>query len=670
MPRTNDVTLFSNGIGHFRRVYQVPGEGEEAISIPFKTDYIGDVAASLQVFGKVRLTAPPSFTPANSNATSLKIDQANSLTSLLKQLSGAQVEVSPSGANEGFAGTLVGTETIQGERHGVTEDRPFIVVLTETGVRKVAFEYMGNVSFIEDSVRTEIEKALRANFQKIKPDSTILDLKLSALEGETDSVVQYTIPVAAWKMRYAIRQEKGNFSLEGAAIIDNNTDEDWDNFQVSVVTGEPISFNTDIAEVVVPQRRMVRLVDGLSLSNVDVEEGMVMECAMAAAGGPPAPRAALRARGGMGAKMSLSNRADFGMESMAECAYADDDMEAAAAPGVESKEVGDFCIFTSKEPITILARKSAVVPMFTVDLKHAGVVLLYKEANHAKRPYRAVKFKNETEYSLGKGKTVIYNEGVFSGECVLQTAKPNEQRMLPHCLENGVKVSKESKGYESTCSKIIISDGVAIHEDVQTTATEYTISNKKDEAFKFALEHTSQLGVASNVVVGFEGVEIKEQEKLSDGWRLYFELPANETLTLTATETRLNRQDITLGSNFHWLQSNIIARELPIAEDPQIQACIAVQTQLDEAGAKIHTAQERLRELSEQAERVRQNIGVTSNSPGHDTVTAWIKDLDDTEQEIRKIQKETLPSLERERRALQKKLQEELKKITASWEKK
>ncbi|MHA2432936.1 MAG: hypothetical protein ACXADO_06910, partial [Candidatus Thorarchaeota archaeon] len=416
---------------------------------------------------------------------------------------------------------------------------------------------------------------------------------------------------------------------------------------------------------VVPQRRMVRLVDGTSLSNVDVEEGTV-ECFGSA---PPQPRIRAASMRSMGPKMSLSNRADFGMESMVECAYADDDMEAAAAPGVESKEVGDFCIFTSKEPITILARKSAVVPMFTVDLKHAGVVLLYKESNHAKRPYRAVKFKNETEYSLGKGKTVIYNEGVFSGECVLQTAKPNEQRMLPHCLENGVKVTKENKGYEATCSSIKISDGVVIHEDVQTQVTKYTVSNKKDEAFKFALEHTSVLGMVGNPVIGFDGIEIKEQEKLSDGWRLYFELPANETLTLTATETRLNRQDIVLGNNFHWLQANVISRELPIAEDPQIQACITVQTQLDEAGAKVHTAQERLRELSEQAERVRQNIGVTSNSPGHDTVTAWIKDLDDTEQEIRSIQKETLPNLEKERRALQKKLQEELKKITASWKK-
>jgi aspartyl-tRNA(Asn)/glutamyl-tRNA(Gln) amidotransferase subunit A len=47
--RSNDVTLFSNGIGHFRRYYEVDKNLE--ISIPFKKGHVGDVASSLQVFG-------------------------------------------------------------------------------------------------------------------------------------------------------------------------------------------------------------------------------------------------------------------------------------------------------------------------------------------------------------------------------------------------------------------------------------------------------------------------------------------------------------------------------------------------------------------------------------------------------------------------------------------
>jgi hypothetical protein len=654
----NTVTLFSNGIGHFRRFYKV--SSEETITIPFKTDYIGDVAASLQVFGKVRLAAPPSFTPANSNATSLTIDQSDALSSLLRGLSGAKVAVSPAGAGEGISGTLLGVETMTAELNGAVVKRSFVVVLTEFGIRKLSFEYMLNVNFTEESVRTEIEKALKNNFQKIKPDSTLLDLSLSPLDGaaSAEAVVQYTIPVAAWKMRYAIREEKGNFSLEGAAIIDNNTDENWDNFQVSVVTGNPISFGTDIATVVVPKRKFVHLVDNVALGNVDVEESTSVMMAACASSEPRARKLASR---GLGAKMSVSNRASFGMESMGGVNYCAD--EIAVAPEVESKDVGDFCVFTAKEPITLLARKSAVVPMFTVDLKHAGIVLLYKESNHASRPYRAVKFKNETEYSLGRGKTVIYNEGVFSGECVLDTAKPGENRMLPHCLENGVSIRTHHKQGKIERRSVRISDGVGYNELVNTAVTEYRIKNKKDETFKVALEHPNQLG--PDAMIGFDGIEIIEQEKLSNGRRVYLELSPNQESTLIVTETFVDQQEIMLRDYAYigqWISDG-----LPLLDNPQVKVCTDLQEQLDVANQDLTDANNRVSELTDQADRVRQNIGVTQQAPGHDTVSQWISDLDDTEKEIREITKTKVPQLHKRRKELLDQLRDALKSIVVTW---
>jgi len=659
----NTVTLFSNGIGHFRRVYKV--SSEEIITIPFKTDYIGDVAASLQVFGKVRLAAPPSFTPANSNATSLNVDQSNALTSLLRGLSGAQVEISAHGTNTGFSGTLLGVEASTAELNGAVVKKHLVVVLTESGVRKLHFDSMSNVRFTEESVRTEIEKALKNNFQKIKPDSTLLDLSLASLGYDvdnsvaikTEAVVQYTIPVAAWKMRYAIREEKGNFSLEGAAIIDNNTDENWNDFQVSVVTGNPISFGTDIATVVVPQRKFVHLVENVALSNVDVEEGSVMalECAAASA-----PRS--RSLRKMGAKMSVSNRAQFGMESM-DCDMATmDDMEAAAAPGVESKDVGDFCVFTAKEPITLLARKSAVVPMFTVDLKHAGIVLLYKESNHASRPYRAVKFKNETEYSLGRGKTTIYNEGVFSGECVLDTAKPGENRMLPHCLENGVSIRASHNRGKVERRSVRISDGIGYNELVNTSVTEYRIKNKRDETFKLALEHPNQFVEESHV--DFDGIEILEQEKLSNGRRVYMELSPNQEATLTVTEMFVDQQEISL-RDFAYI-GEWISDGLPLLDNPQVKVCVDLQEQLDAVMHDIREADNRVNDLTNQADRVRQNIGVAASS-NTETVSEWVSDLDTTEKEIREITKTKVPQLRKRQKELVAQMRSALKSIVVHW---
>lgn len=653
--QVNHVTLFSNGIGHFRRMYHVPTK-PHTISIPFKTNSIADVAASFQVFGKVKVS-PPSFTPANSNATSLKIDPHDAMKSLLQQLSGAAVNIMTAATNNKMECVLLGLDEQISATPSGNHDDYHVVLQAPHGIIRRSFRELESIEFTEETVKTEIDKARKSNFQKIKPDSTLVEFTLSSLtDGETEAVVQYTIPVAAWKMRYAIRQEGSAFSLEGAAVIDNNTDEDWDNFSISTVTGNPISFLTDIANVVIPTRQFISVVETEALGNVKVEE-----CTRSLS--------PLRSNRVLEAKMSAANMsnympANFGAESIgAQIDMMDAIAELAESPGVDVKEVGDFCVLTHKEPITILARKSAVVPMFVVALKHAGLVLLYKEENHPRRPYRAVKFKNETDYSLGRGKTIIYNDGTFSGECILEATKQGENRMLPHALENGVKIAKATKETETRRNSIQISDGVAIDEQVQTSITEYVVENKRDESFKIALEHVNVL-TRSNVQVGFEGADIKESDKLSGGQRVYFELTANQHLVIKVTEVSVWGTTVAL-KDFGWLTS-VVSTYKPLSEDPQIMKCAAIQSQIDDQDRQSQDESLRKTELEQQVQRVRQNLSAVQGK-STELVNKWIIDLDETEGEIRKITKDILPGLQRSKKKLLEELRGELKKILTTW---
>jgi hypothetical protein len=660
MGHTNDVTLFSNGIGHFRRVYDIPAGQQKEISIPFKRDHIGDVAASLQVFGDVKLVSPPSFTPTNSNATALNINSHDAMASMLTSLSGAEVLISSNSGSEEYV--LVGLEVLTRYTSNGNVEESVLVLMNETGVCRKCLNEIRDISFLQESVRTEIDKALKNNFQKIKPDSTLLDLVLSA-KGDKDSkaYVQYTIPVSAWKMRYALHQEGPKcFRIEGAAIIDNCTDEDWNNFKISVVTGNPISFNTDIAEVVVPVRKMVRLVEGSALSNVEVEEGVVFSAC--------ADSRSLRSHdsvSSMGIKGSMSNYVDFGMEARHSVDGAT--YEVADGPTeIEAKEVGDFCIFTSKEPITILARKSAVVPMFSVKLDQAGAVLLYKEKNHSKRPYRAVKFKNETEYSLGKGKTLIYNMGVFSGECVLQATKPGENRMLAHCLENGVKIKKESRPVENMKNSTKINEGHVFEETISTASTTYFVENKKDEAFKMVMEHDAILD-AKSAKVFFDGVEIIEQEKLDDGWRIYFELQPKQTVVVGVLETQVQQTKFSAHAN--WLRGIRISVDSPLdslLENPQIKKCFEIQEKIEKHNREFTDLQTKLSQRESQSERLRSNIGATRDVAS-DQVKIWVDDLAKCEKTIEDIETRIMPNLQEQGKLLQEELSRELKKIKGDW---
>ena len=54
--------------------------------------------------------------------------------------------------------------------------------------------------------------------------------------------LSYITPVAIWKSSYRLSLDAANSRLEGWAIVDNTTDEDWNNVKLSVVSGRPISF--------------------------------------------------------------------------------------------------------------------------------------------------------------------------------------------------------------------------------------------------------------------------------------------------------------------------------------------------------------------------------------------------------------------------------------------
>jgi hypothetical protein len=518
---TNDVTLFSNGIGHFRRVYKVAGGKEENFSIPFKRDHIGDVAASLQVFGKVRLTKPPSFTPSNANATSLRIQQNDAYRSLLSSLSGAQVTVK-------FTNTVKGQYTLLGidqqevnyPDRNVTHD--FIVLMQNGKIHRRSTVDIEDIHFDEEGVRTEIDKALKNNFQTIKPDSTLMDLCLQAVgdrRGDTEAVVQYTIPVAAWKMRYAIRQDGDSFSLEGAAIIDNNTDEDWDNFRVSVVTGNPISFSTDIANVVMPARKFVRLVDATALGNVDVAEGFPSDNA-------------------------------YSLQQLASGDANLDSFEAACPTAPRSLPKGSaraLVVWVRRCPLPTIAL-SEWMPCFSRRGLHGErrggwrgqqggrrLLRLHEQgADHNPRPQERRGPDVHRASDQGRCRAALQGEqprpppvphrqvqerdgvlarqgqdGHLQQRHLLRRVRPRSDQAgrEPHAAALSGERRQDHQGSQADReprTALRISDGVGVVEDVYTAVSTYEVENKKDEKFKVAVEHVKALGNAATVNVDFE----------------------------------------------------------------------------------------------------------------------------------------------------------------------
>lgn len=665
--KNNKITLFSTGMGHFERYYSLRAGESKKISIPFKKEHIGDVATSINAFGKVKYAVPPSFAPNNVSETFLQIDPKNSLNSLLTSLSGSEVSLTYQGNEATYR--LLGISLTPGSDTEPVK-QCMSVMDDQNNIKHLLLSYISSVKFTNEAVQAEINKALNNNFQKIKPESTFLDLTLENLskEEETEASITYTVPVAAWKMRYSIRQDKNKFFLEGAVIVDNNTDEDWDNFIINVVTGNPMSFRTDIADIKLPNRRMVNLVDSYNYSN-SLSKSFDGYTEYAISETTTIPRKALAVAASFSPKMNRSVSESCDM--MGACENFEDDYSNGANPvisdGVDTKEIGDFCVFTAKAPITIASKKSAIVTMFTVPLKNAGTVLLYEPQNHARRPYRAIKFKNETTHTLGRGKVVIYNEGVFSGECILDTAKIGDNRMLPHCLENGVKIIIEDQNSSNVLTNINITNDVAVQSHLQTYKTTYLLHNKKEKSFDIAIQYMNHY--QGQVELSYDKEIIKSCEKTELGSRLYLKLEPNQKINLTICETNISSQTVDIAGNFFWIRQNIIATNNDLVNNPTIQECIKLQTELDFLQQEENDNVHKIGKLIERSDRTRQNINTVSSVADNNQLTTWIKDLTDGETEIKKIQDDIIPAIKLKRKTTTKKLNEAINKIKASWSK-
>lgn len=666
MPQ-NRAVIFSNGIADFHRSYIVRQQQPTEISIPVRKDHVADVLASLNVYGQVALKSPPSFRPSNEYEGALAIDSQDVVNSLVTRLSGARVEVER--ASDTVAGTLLGRHSEQEATGGDRIHPKFVVVLTNDGLQKIPFREVQRLKFLDEDVQNEIDKTLRRNFQHIKPHSTFVELALSTEQTETEAIIQYTIPAAAWKISYRLRQNEDQpFEFQGFAIVDNNTDEDWKDMLISVVTGEPITFSTDLADSKTPHRKHVDVVKETALGAVEVEEAdFAYQMAGVARG---IAEVDADARSG-----AMLQRARYeGLETAKAARMVD--RAAADMETADVREVGDFCVFEAASPVTIAANRSAVIPVFQVSLDTAKTILHYKFENHPERPFRTIEFANETHYSLGRGVCTVYEDGTYAGSCIMPTTKPAGEALLPHALETGVRLRREAKQLKQKAVALKLAQGFCYTSLYQARTTIYRIKNNKDEAFQLILDHDYLLlepDVQCTLAHG-DGRQSPHEidEALKLGFRVRFSLGPKEELALTVDESRVHQSRMQLVNvtpkhehiNIDWLEQNLVQTNGPLARDPAIANCLAIQRHLDAKGEEIQTGTKEIERLAERQDRLRKNI----TTGGHDDQTnRWKTDLGRAEDKIVELEDVTIPRMREEQRAIRAKLRDALVALSAEW---
>lgn len=612
------VMLSTGGVGYFE--YEATVDGDADLQLPVRLDQVDDVMKSIVVYddrGGIGQISLPGQEPLREVFRELPFtpDALTSPVGLLNALRGSEVRAQ--GARVVVGRILsVTEETVQLPNNGGTVTQHRLSLLTADGVRQVILEETDTLEFTDADLQAQIGDALAALAEHGQRDRRTLTVDLSG-SGERTVRVAYVVEVPLWKATYRLTMSDDpdvrTADAQGWAVLENLSGEDWNGVELSVVSGNPVTFRQALYNAYYVSRpevpvevlgRVLPQVDQGALQYEDYYSGVVAQTAP-----PPPPPAPAMAQYDMMAR-GAGNYYDQGYgasayESVPYAAPAPG--EAARLQAADSTEANTQVVFRLPEPVTLASGESVLVPIVsrTVPVERLS---LFQPSTHPTNPLATVRLSNDGESGLPPGVLTLYERseatGIVSylGDAQLNAFPAGEERLISFAVDQKVRVDQETAS-SNVISRGSIVDGVLRLTLTERQTTTYTISGAAQEKRTVVLEHPR-----------YENWELTQPalpdiEATPDRYRIPVEVPAGETVTVQATQEHPIYQQVelltmTAGQIQYYAAAGELTEEVrqAIARLSEYAAGIA------EAQRVLSTLEAEQRRVTADQQRIRANL--------------------------------------------------------------
>ncbi len=247
------VVLFNSGVGYFSRSGEVMDDAR--VDLTFPEQDINDLLKSmvLEDFnnGRIAAVSYDSREPISRTLSSFAINLNNNptLAGIVSQMRGERIEVvmTPGATNQPgkLSGVIVGVEHQKEAKGNATVDVEILNMWCAEGLRNVKLPEIQQLKFSNPVIESEFRRALEV--LALGHDSLKKAVQLHfAGEGKRKVQVGYVIEAPIWKTSYRlVLADKEKPYLQGWAMVENPTDEDWAGVKMALISGRPISFKMD-----------------------------------------------------------------------------------------------------------------------------------------------------------------------------------------------------------------------------------------------------------------------------------------------------------------------------------------------------------------------------------------------------------------------------------------
>lgn len=631
------VILYKHGVGFFERAGELAA-GESA-RLDFKASEMNDVLKSLTIndsTGKVVAVRYDSSEPLERRLAEypFSIGEKQALAAFLDQIKGARIELKF--GPETVAGAVIGARVAPGGEK--QPEREQIVLLSDTGeIRTLDLGAAQSVKLADPKLQLKLKDllAVLAGARDAERRSVYID---STDAGARRISAGYMIPAAVWKSSYRLLMSDKEPTLEGWAVIDNTTGDDWTKVQLSVVSGRPISFISKLYEPRYRQRPEAELAEDSAAAPV-VHAGAMSKSAPAAP--PPPPQAAAPRR------FAMESRARDEVEAMRV-------EESTVAVTTEARELGELFEYRFSQPVTVRKGESAMLPF--LQQKIATRKLLIFAGQSGQNPMNSAEITNSSGKTLDGGPITVYDGGAYAGEALMETLKAGDKRLISYAVDLGTRITTAIDSTRDAVREVRLSRGVlTTRSTIQETRT-YTVRNIDAKAKTLVIEHPLRQG--------FKLLNQKPSETTSSAYRFEIALAASATQKFPVSEERLYDSTVLVANlSNDVLLSYTQNKALSEAARQQLTRILEQKRRIAEANAEIRRLETESAELAKDQARVRENIASLNRVSGQqEQVQKYARELAAQEAQLATL-RDQLSSARKRKAALETELNAMIEKV-------
>jgi hypothetical protein len=656
------VVLFSSGVGHFARSGEVTGDSRVDLTFP-ETD-INDLIKSmvlqdLSKKGQIAAVTCDSRDPIDRTLKSFAINLNNNptLAQILNQARGEKVEVAlqqnVTSQPATLTGAIVGIESHK-EKDSVVE---ILNLWCAEGMRAVKLSEMQRIRFMNPIIENEFRRALDVLALSHDSQKKAVSLFFTG-EGKRKVQVSYVIENPIWKTSYRLVLDKqGKPVLQGWAVVENPTDEDWSHVDMALVSGRPISFKMDLYNPIYVPRPTVEpelfaslrppTYSGALAKAVPAPVPVPMTASAPAGpgsaggfgggGGPSNRRGAnpadarkaveeerLSLRATMLGRDGANNEKSKQLQAELQAGM---DLAAGVASVATASQLGDYFQYVIDHPVDLARQKSSLLPIIQKEIEGERVSIFNPNVQ-AKHPLLGLKFKNTTGMNLSQGPITVIEGSTYAGDTRILDLQPNEERLVSYAIDLGTEVSAKNAPGSGKITQVKIQKGIVFTTTRIREDRVYDVVNRSTTDRTLLIEHPNRKSSGFT----FVGTN-KPVEETADLFRFQTGVPAGKSLSYTVSEERDVKAEMTLSNSAdNQIRYVINLSETSPAVKEKLKEALSQKGKWDSIRRDITEINVRIQTITQDQNRLRQNLREMPKES--DAYKRYLKKFDDQEKEM------------------------------------